>query len=42
MTVKGSVEPVEIHTIDMSIKNLIQKTKDLKDKFDTSKMNQKE
>ncbi|CAD8045835.1 unnamed protein product [Paramecium sonneborni] len=42
VTVKGSVEPVEIHTIDMSIKNLIQKTKVLKDKFDTSKMNQKE
>jgi len=27
--VKGSIEPVEIHTIDMSIKNLLAKTKDL-------------
>ncbi|CAD8132326.1 unnamed protein product [Paramecium pentaurelia] len=42
VTVKGSIEPVEIHTIDMSIKNLLAKTKDLQDKFDMSKMNQQE
>ncbi|CAD8076816.1 unnamed protein product [Paramecium sonneborni] len=42
VTVKGSIEPVEIHTIDMSIKNLLAKTKELHDKFDISKMNQQE
>ncbi|CAK60438.1 unnamed protein product (macronuclear) [Paramecium tetraurelia] len=42
VTVKGSIEPVEIHTIDMSIKNLIAKTKELHDKFDVTKMNQQE
>ncbi|CAD8054540.1 unnamed protein product [Paramecium sonneborni] len=42
VTVKGSIEPVEIHTIDMSIKNLLAKTKELHDKFDISKMDQQE
>ncbi|CAD8196025.1 unnamed protein product [Paramecium octaurelia] len=42
VTVKGSIVPLELHTIDMSIKNLQSKIKGLRDKFDVSQMTQKE
>lgn len=39
VTVKGSIEPVELHTVDMSVKNLLAKIKEPIDKFDVSGMN---
>ncbi|CAD8192818.1 unnamed protein product [Paramecium pentaurelia] len=42
VTVKGSIMPLELHTVDMSIKNLQSKIKTLRDKFDVSSMTQKE
>ncbi|CAD8085296.1 unnamed protein product [Paramecium primaurelia] len=42
VTVKGSVEPVELYTVDFSIKNLLNKFKEPRDIFDISRMNPKE
>ncbi|CAD8111350.1 unnamed protein product [Paramecium sonneborni] len=42
VTVKGSIVPLELHTVDMSIKNLQSKIKGLRDRFDVSQMTQKE
>lgn len=39
MTVKGSLEPVEIHTVDVSFKNLITQVTEQYDNYDSSMMN---
>lgn len=41
VTVKGSIEPVEIHTVDISMKNLLAKIA-VNDKFDLSHMSPKD
>ncbi|CAD8094231.1 unnamed protein product [Paramecium sonneborni] len=42
VTVKGSIEPVELYTVDLSIKNLLNKFKDPNDFFDINKRNPEE
>lgn len=36
VTVKGSIEPVDIYCVDVSFKNLTEKIPDLYDKFDVT------
>ncbi|CAD8157087.1 unnamed protein product [Paramecium octaurelia] len=42
VTVKGSIEPVELYTVDLSIKNLLNKFKEPRDIFDISRMKPRE
>ncbi|CAD8181513.1 unnamed protein product [Paramecium octaurelia] len=42
VTVKGSIEPVELYTVDLSIKSLLNKYKEPRDIFDISRMNPRE
>ncbi|CAD8047499.1 unnamed protein product [Paramecium sonneborni] len=42
VTVKGSIEPMKIFTIDLSIKNLLKGIKEPIDKYDVSKLQQRE
>ncbi|CAD8047282.1 unnamed protein product [Paramecium primaurelia] len=42
VTVKGSIEPMKIYTIDLSIKSLLKGIKQPIDKYDISKLTQRE
>jgi class 3 adenylate cyclase len=42
VTVKGSIEPVQLYTVDLSLKNVQSKFPEPRDLFDTSKMNPKQ